>query len=90
MINLSKKKVRYVYLEMEIHQSEFQHDHRVLFVTHCENIEFAVRWYIAHYWGEAERDGSLIWLNSDMIIKRYRYINLTTRQYATMREVMYS
>lgn len=90
MINLSKKTVKYIYLEMTIQHGEYQHEHRVMFATSCTNIEFAVCWYIAHYWGEAERDEELIWLNSEMVLESYTVKQLKLSEYRVMYDVMYN
>lgn len=88
MINLNK--LRYVYLEMTIQQGEFEHQHRILFATRCSSVEFAVKWYIAHYWGCAERDGgNTVWLNGEMAVKSYKYKTLLMSEYQVMYSVMY-
>jgi hypothetical protein len=89
---LRKISVNYVYLQMTIVQGEFEHEHRVLFVTECKNIKFACMRYISRYWGTARRYKKFsndVWLNSDMIVKKFSYINLNPRQYTTIRNIMY-
>ena len=40
----------HLYIEIEIQEGEFEHTHKILHTTNCENLEFAVQWYCAHFW----------------------------------------
>ena len=42
-------------IHIEVQDGERTHDHKVLHTTNCCNIDFAVEWYVAHYWGFGER-----------------------------------
>ena len=46
--------MRVVFIELSIQDGEREHNHRVLLHTKCENLDFAVQYYAAHYWGESE------------------------------------
>ena len=50
----------HLFIHLVIQDGERQHDHKVLHTTKCKNLDFAVEWYVAHFWGLGER-----WFNDD-------------------------
>lgn len=40
-----------LFIHIEIQDGERVHDHKVITTTKCECTEFAVDWYVSHYWG---------------------------------------
>lgn len=50
------EKSKNIFLEMKIRDGEREYRYRVLFSTRCKNLEFAVQYYIAHFWGESYRE----------------------------------
>lgn len=53
--------MKYLYIELDIRDGEREHTHRVLHETSCENLDFAVMWYAAHYWGFGTKDLPYRW-----------------------------
>ena len=51
----------HLYIEITVQEGEFEHTHKILHTTNCENLEFAVQWYCAHFWGYGERDFKDTW-----------------------------
>jgi hypothetical protein len=48
--------MKYIFIHIEVQDGERRlHDHKVLHTTNCNNVGFAVEWYVAHYWGYGER-----------------------------------
>lgn len=88
--------MKYLYIELEIRQSEFEHMHRVLHTTNANNIQFAAQRYAATFWGESERlkygdKKEDIWEahGGEMHIKVYRVKELTQKEYNTMYNILY-
>ena len=48
--------MKHLYIVIEIREGEFEHTHKILHSTNCQNLQFAAEWYVAHYWGFGERD----------------------------------
>lgn len=48
--------MRHLYLNIIVQEGEFEHTHKVLISTKCENLNFAINYYIAHFWGHGELD----------------------------------
>ena len=47
--------MKHIFINIQVQNGEFQHDHKVLISTKCKSTLFAVNWYIAHFWGFSER-----------------------------------
>lgn len=43
--------MRHIFINIKILNGEFEHNHKVLISTKCTNLQFAVNWYTAHFWG---------------------------------------
>ena len=46
----------HLFIEITVREGEFEHTHKILHTTNCKNLEFAVQYYCAHFWGYGERD----------------------------------
>ena len=51
----------HLFIEITVQEGEFEHTHKILHTTNCINLEFAVQWYCAHFWGYGERDFNDEW-----------------------------
>ena len=59
-----------IFLQFDIRDGERTHTHKVLFNTKCKNLEFAVQYYIAHFWGESYfQDGAWWAWNGEIAMK---------------------
>ena len=77
------KKVKYLFIHLEVQEGEYRHDHKLLHVTKCNNLDFAVEWYVAHYWGQGERDynDEWWWWSGDHCGRLKHYKELTKREF---------
>ena len=48
--------MKYLYIEIKVLEGEFEHTHRVVHTTKCNNLDFAAEYYTAHFWGYGIRD----------------------------------
>ena len=48
-------------IKIEIQDGERRHNHKVLHTTYCKNVDFAVEYYVAHYWGQGIREYKNEW-----------------------------
>lgn len=46
----------HLFINITIQDGEHEHTHKVLHTTNCTNLEFAINWYVAHYWGFSEKE----------------------------------
>ena len=44
--------IKYIFLKLNVRDGEIEHTHKILLETKCNNIDFAVAWYAAHFYGE--------------------------------------
>ena len=48
--------MKHLFIVIEVQEGEFEHTHKILHTTNCENLQFAAEWYTAHFWGFGSRD----------------------------------
>lgn len=85
-------KTRYIFLSLNSQDGERSHTHRVLFTTKCESLEFAVTWYILHFWGkgEAVREDGIVEFDCGEIAVEYDFAKEITREeYEFMSNLFY-
>lgn len=76
---------------IKIQEGEFTHTHHCLYTTNCKNTDFAVQWYIAHYWGYGKLDKSnesWSWDNGVHSGRLYRYHILNDEEFAFLSKFM--
>jgi len=72
----------YLFIEIIVQEGEFQHNHKILTTTNCKNLEFAVEWYLAHFWGQGRRDFKGNWWWNEMHYgKVYTWEKLSKKDY---------
>lgn len=86
---MKKRKVKYLYIELEERNGEREYTHRCLHVTKCENIDFAAELYCAHFWGTASRREDNWWWFYDFAVRVSSVRILTKRQYTMLNKFMY-
>lgn len=65
---------KYLLLNLDIQNGEYEHQHTILLSTRCTNLEFAVQYYIAHFWSDGyHSDGKWWWNGGELACKRYSY-----------------
>ena len=47
--------MKHIFIKLTVREGEFEHTHKILHTSNCKNLEFAVNWYVAHYWGHGQR-----------------------------------
>ena len=47
-----------LFINLVIRDGERTYEYKVIHHTKCNNLEFAVQYYAAHFWGYSELDGS--------------------------------
>ena len=84
--------MKYLYIEIEVREGEYEHNHRVLHTTNCKSLEFAVEWYTAHFWGYGSRDfdDDWWWWNGEHCGRTYKWKELTKEEYEFMNRIMYN
>ena len=72
-----------LFIHLEIQDGERRHDHKLLTQTNCKNIEWAVHWYVAHFWGHGEKDfaDEWWWYNSEFAARLVDYDELSDEDY---------
>ena len=71
---------------LEIQDGERSHTHKVLTSTNCKNLDFAVEWYVAHFWGQGELEKVYThkrfwWYNDGFAGHLTSYTELTNTEY---------
>lgn len=67
-----------IFLEIKIRDGEREYSYRVLFTTKCKNLDFAVQYYIAHFWGKSYLEDGVWWAwngEISMSCKHYKEVN---------------
>lgn len=85
-------KTKYIYVEITIYNGEFEHDHKSIFATKCDNIEYATMYYIAHYWGLSEYSKySNCWeYENGLAAKEAYHKELSEKEYKYLSELFHS
>ena len=83
--------MKYLYIEVEVREGEFEHTHRIIHTTNCENLEFAVEWYTSHFWGYGTRDFKDEWWWWDGVHcgRTGKWKELTKKEYDFMWRMFY-
>jgi hypothetical protein len=88
-----------IYIRIVVLDGEREHTHHVLESTNCESVEFAVNWYLLHFWGFGTIEkrtyvsGGIkeyfVWFDGEITAKVETYKELTEEEYQTMIRIMY-
>lgn len=88
-----------LYIRINIRDGEREHVHHVLHQTNCESLEFAVEWYVAHYWGIGENDrgrtnfigqrqGNFWWFDNEITAEVSAWKELNDEEYELLNQIM--
>jgi hypothetical protein len=83
-------KTKYLFIELLIRQSDFEHNHRVLTTTILDDIHEAGDRYAATYWDEdAEKNDDNWWVafGGEMWIRTEKVVELSETEYRFMSDV---
>lgn len=85
--------MKYLFIKIKVQDGYREHIHKVLHTTTCTNIEFAIIWYIAHYWGYGTLDKNYLpcinihtkrnkwWFDNEITCEVISYSELTEEEY---------
>jgi len=73
--------MKYLYIRIQIQDGAREHTHHCLHTTNCQNLDFAVEWYVAHFWGQGKRDDDLWWFDDEITARFENWKELTKEEY---------
>ena len=85
------KKVRHLFIHLEVREGERVHDHKVITSTKCKDLNFAVEWYTSHYWGHGERwfkDRRWFFWNGEIAATLKNWNDLTEEEYQILNKFL--
>ena len=85
------EKIKYLFIHLKVREGEREHDHKILHTTKCENLDFAAEYYVAHFWGDADRvnDSWEAW-GGEIVITLQRHKELTEEEYNYLQKFLYN
>ena len=76
-----------LFIELNVQDGEREHTHKVLHTTKCQNLDFAVQWYLAHFWGESTwQDNAWYAWGGEIAISLSRYKVLTDKEFEMLNQ----
>lgn len=74
--------IKYLFLVIQSNNIEYEYLHKVALETKCKNIDFAVDWYLAHFYLNAEYDKFTdYWTNNEIFWKKLKVIQIPKSDY---------
>ena len=82
--------ITYLYIRIIVGDGGREHTHHCLIETKCEDVTFAVRWYLAHYWGHAQysREDRVFWVEDEITLDCETFTELTYNEYKYLTNIL--
>ena len=92
----AKDEPKHLYIRLTVQDGVREHTHHCVTSTRCENLEFAVQWYAAHFWGDTSdlfRENKDSWYYSfdggEISVTVETWKELTTEEANMLNQLMY-
>ena len=74
--------IKYLFLIIQSNNIGYEYFHKILLKTKCKNIDFAVDWYLAHFYSNAEYDKFIeCWTNGEVDWKKLKVVQISKSNY---------
>jgi len=84
--------MKYLFIELEVQNGEYEHTERVLHTTKANNIRFAAERYAATFYGELKTelyDGRWMFNGGEIAVTLVKVIQLTPEEYILLTDIFY-
>jgi hypothetical protein len=85
-------RTRHIYIDLLIHDGEREHNHRTVFSTNCESLEFAVLYYQFSYWGYGYRESRKdkhCWFDGELTCEIAKWKEITEEESNFLNDLIY-
>lgn len=90
---------KHLYIRLNVRDGEREHTHHCVTSTECENLDFAVAWYAAHFWGQGTIEkqtyvsggvkGWFVWFDGEITVTVETWKELTPEEANILNKIMY-
>lgn len=90
----AKQEPKHLYIRLTVRDGEREHSHHCITSTTCDSLEFAVVWYVAHFWGHGDlfrehANEYYFMFDSEISVEVETWKELTNEEANFLNELMY-
>lgn len=94
-----KEEPKHLYIRLKVTDGEREHTHHCVTSTSCNSLDFAVVWYVMHFWGHGDIEkrnyvssgskGYLVWFDGEITVELEKWKLLNSDEANFLNELMY-
>jgi len=87
--------MKYLYIRINFADGNREHTHHCIHTTNCQNLDFAVEWYVAHFWGEGvldrdkDKNDWCWWFDGEATARLENWKELTKEEFDMLNNLFY-